>query len=255
MLRSKRVRHCLLPMLVGGATVGLLVGSAAASLVIDVRVDSVDTSLGTSPNGKTVNTILGGSGNIVMGIYAIPGNTSGGDDSVQAAVGSIDQAVIGTGVSISSVTDALVSPMFNGNGSQLGTPHTSPAWIGGTPKDNNDGNAEYSDFFGAMSSALQTVTSPLGIKVGTATWHVASVTPGGTASQLNFVPDIFFDAEGAVWMEDSVPGDSSVTGTYLAGSPIVVNAPSPEPSTLILLLSGVIGLLAYAWRWRPRLSR
>jgi len=43
---------------------------------------------------------------------------------------------------------------------------------------------------------------------------------------------------------------SSFTGTFNPATDFVLSAPIPEPSTLVLLGCGLLGLLAYAWRKR-----
>jgi hypothetical protein len=40
------------------------------------------------------------------------------------------------------------------------------------------------------------------------------------------------------------------TGAYMDNIRVTATSPVPEPSTLVLLSTGLIGLVAYAWRKR-----
>jgi sugar lactone lactonase YvrE len=94
-------------------------------------------------------------------------------------------------------------------------------------------------------------------------------TPGGTrstfASGLYYPRDLAFDGNGNLFVTNCQPGYAGIYEFTPTGSRSLfangVNNPEglafaptsvPEPSTLVLLAAGALGLAAYAWRKRRR---
>ena len=63
--------------------------------------------------------------------------------------------------------------------------------------------------------------------------------------------DIITGKKGAPKAGDTIRFGATIgTGTYMTNARLDITPDVPEPSTLVLLASGLVGLLAYAWRKR-----
>jgi hypothetical protein len=251
MLCSKWVRQCLVPCVFGLALVGVLAGNVLADMMIGVTVASAPTGWTVSGNNKSVQMPQGAtSGNVVVNVYAIPnysGTVLDGNDGVQQVTGSFVEQTVGgvhgdvTGVSYvtgwnGSTFNAGALQSLTGNGD---------IELGGTP----GGGGNTSDYQTFANNNMIANTSASGILLGTITYGVKSATPGGSPTTINWVPDS--DMFVSVWAEGGL-GNSiaeGMGGVSVAGAAITVNAPikTPEPSTLVLLGMGCIGLVI-GWR-------
>jgi hypothetical protein len=112
-----------------------------------------------------------------------------------------------------------------------------------------DGTGAYFNLFGGITTPFEerwSVSQFLQLGVGDAPWIDADTLP--TASLLNQAPVKGFYIQSYLECEDECPFNQ-LTGTVReisAGSP----APIPEPTTLLLLGSGLLGALTR--RYRPR---
>ena len=87
--------------------------------------------------------------------------------------------------------------------------------------------------------------TPLGGTNGTLAWdYSTTLTVGSGAGQLNM--DLANNGLEVILSRSPTGGVSELRFDNLD----VTGPPVPEPSTLALLTSGLIGLLAYAWRKR-----
>ena len=79
----------------------------------------------------------------------------------------------------------------------------------------------------------------------------ASVTSNGTTLTWQYVASGLPGSSGTAGLAASGP----YSGDYYvqldgSGGGVVAPAPTPEPSTIALLVSGLVGVPAYAWRKR-----
>lgn len=196
------------------------------------------------------------------GYFQFRGNVSGGVAFGDGAAGGM---VSGDPYVTSSLSNTTVDPTAMGN-TTSGSSNASSAipWFENSinPQNNflwlakrgvtetGNGNGTYGDYMAAMAVGEN---SPY--EMGTLYLSTTDVTNMGTFS-LSFVTD----AEGYFGVLSQNGGDyglgmgTSATWSwpvnYSAVGDSIEFTPAPEPSTIALLLSSIIGLATYAWRKR-----
>ena len=103
---------------------------------------------------------------------------------------------------------------------------------------------------GYYFNGTKTLATEYAILAGTTS---GSVTPL-QSYVTNFATSNFGSGSGRLCVADDISSDGYIVGVGLLANGTTSDAflltPVPEPSTLLLLASGAIGLLAYAWRKR-----
>jgi hypothetical protein len=230
---------------------GLLAARAEAELIMDVRAlsgsagvtvidakDVVVSSIGQTVHFQLWAHLIGYDGNIT-------------NEAIQSGTGSFvetrDSSLWEARGDMSA--PALVAP-FNGTASQVG--HVLDL--------NSDGDKDIgriygsgvtADSFAFRSGSMTYNTTSTDALLGTFDWTVTAVQTGGTvATMINYVPyqmtaTILYRIDGTAFSSYM-----TTTPTGGPGTSVSITVVAPEPGTLLLAATGLVGLLAYAWRRR-----
>ena len=96
-----------------------------------------------------------------------------------------------------------------------------------------------------------TVTPGSDHLLATAKFSADAAALPGESTDVNFlISPIHIFNRNPLWQENGVSMNAS-TGVYGSGAPVVVEI-IPEPSTVLLVLTAVVGFGMYAWRRRKR---
>jgi probable HAF family extracellular repeat protein len=159
------------------------------------------------------------------------------------------------GTALTSITDMAYPEAINGN-DVVGADQEAPGVIEAAVYTLGNSSATYLGFLPGDSFSVAYSASSSGTVVGAGTTDAFVYSNGvmtdlntlvqgglGPFSELNFAYGISPNGEYIV-------GDGTIASTGYTHGFLLTAVATPEPSTLLLAASGLMGLLAYAWRKR-----
>jgi hypothetical protein len=225
-------------ILVLGVLLALISNAADANLIVDLRAVSQN---GIPVSDPTHLTVVAGD-QIVVDVWATITGTA--PYKLLAAQGGILETPTATGVKgdMSWATNHYDLANYV---------YAAPFDLGSIPtngRTNIYGDIEIpktegpNNGFGAAAGYAYLIPSE-GMRLGHIAYTVKSIGDG-SAAILSFDPA--YNHTGAIWYENNVRSTSLTAGAYNAGTSITLVC--PEPTTLVLVTMGAIGLIVYACR-------
>ena len=154
----------------------------------------------------------------------------------------------GNGYGYSAAGWVEMALLLNSDGSSAGdfSTGTPGAFIGPSTEQSVPGTSWYwyYNHVGGKTWSNTSFQMELELWTGTETTYAQAVADGQYTGSATWTENCFTNAWYGIIQVPSIPGDIDTPAI------IMTAAPTPEPSTLLLAGTGLVGLLAYAWRKR-----